>query len=90
MQKPSSTLTICCRNIYLTFKPNKKSLEIILLEHNRFDPPAFFAHQLLEPFEKFGADACGVIGEIDQVPVAVLKNLKAKLVTAVMRDQCAV
>jgi hypothetical protein len=40
----------------------------ILLKRNLFHTPAFLTHELLQAFEHFGADARGVVGEIDQVP----------------------
>jgi len=55
-----------------------------LLKRNLFHAPAFFAHQLFHTFEQFGADARGVTGEIDQVALAVFKDLKAEFIAAVI------
>ena len=52
--------------------------------------PAFFAHQFLEPLQQFRANACGIVREINQVGLAILKDLEGELITSMMRDQRAV
>ena len=61
-----------------------------LLKRDRFHAPGFFVHQLAQAVEQLGADAGGVVREVDEMSLAVLKNLKAELVAAVIRDECAV
>jgi len=63
---------------------------LILLKRNLLHAPVLFAHQLLQAFEQFGADARSVVGEVDQVSLAVLEDLEAELVASVIRDQRAI
>ena len=61
-----------------------------LLKRDRFHAPGFFVHQLAQAVEQLGADARGVVGEVDEMPLAVLKDLEAELVAAMIRNERAV
>ena len=71
--------------IKLAFRP-----ALHLLKGNLFQAPAFLSHQLFQTLEHFGADPRRVVGEIDQVALAVLKDLELEAVLARVRDQDAV
>ncbi len=62
----------------------------VLLKRNLFDSPTLFTGQLLQAFEHFRADARCVIGEINQVPRTILKNLKTESVFPMEGNQCAI
>ena len=62
----------------------------VSLKRNWFHAPGFFVHQLAQAVEQLGADARGLVGEVHEVPLAVLKDLEAELVAAVIRDERAV
>ena len=61
-----------------------------LLKRDLLHAPAFFADQLFELLQQFGADAGGVVGEIDQISFAIFKNLKTEFIAPVMRGEQSV
>jgi hypothetical protein len=54
----------------------------ILLERDLFHAPIFFAQQFMQAREQLRADARGLAGEVDQVSLAVFKNLEREFVPA--------
>ena len=61
-----------------------------LLKRNLLDAPAFLPHQLLKALEHLRAHLRRIIGEIDQVPLAILKDLKSETVASIKGNQRAI
>jgi hypothetical protein len=53
------------------------------LKRNLLYAPALLPHELLQALEHLGADQRCIIGEIDQVPLAILKDLESETVAPV-------
>ena len=62
------------------FRDFRNPGSVSLLERDLLDAPTVLAHQLLQAFEEFRADARGIVGEVDQMALAALEDLEAEFI----------